>query len=104
MSEAEAAAERKRMLDLRAVLRKLEPDIRRHSALFDSGAVKTQKDDDKLRYLVLRAIGLGLADPLVQRLCRTADFRGDRHDGCPSRRVLRLMIQHHTHRSGTNLG
>ena len=64
LSEAEAAAERKRMLDLRTVLRKLEPDIRRHSALFDSGTVKTQKDHDKLRDLVLRAIGLGGEDKL----------------------------------------
>lgn len=64
LSEAEAAAERKRMLDLRAVLRKREPDIRRHSALFDSGVVKPQKDHDKLRDLVLRAINLGGEDKL----------------------------------------
>lgn len=77
ISEAEAAAERKRMLDLRAVLRKLEPDIRRHSALFDSGAVKTQKDHDKLRDLVLRAIGLGGEDKLPVSLLDEVGLRSE---------------------------
>lgn len=77
MSEAEAAAERKRMLDLRAVLRKLEPDIRRHSALFDSGVVKTQKDHDKLRDLVLRAIGLGGEDKLPVSLLDEVGLRSE---------------------------
>lgn len=91
MAEAEAAAERKRMLDLRAVLRKLEPDIRRHSALFDSGVVKTQKDHDKLRDLVLRAIGLGGEDKLPVGLLDEVGLRSEPnpqvpredHDGPP---------------------
>lgn len=43
---------------MRAMLRKLGIDLRRPLTLFDSDVVKTQKDQDKLRDLALRTIGL----------------------------------------------
>src|SRR6185436_7912833 len=51
----------------------------------------------------LAAVDLSLLDPLIERLWRAADLGGNRYDRCPPRRMLDLVIQNHSHRSGANL-
>jgi len=51
----------------------------------------------------LAAVDLGLLDSLVQHLGRTADLRGDRHDGLPARPMRTLAVENHPHRTLADL-
>src|SRR6266404_3891099 len=51
----------------------------------------------------LPAVALSLLHPLIQRLRRAAYLACDRDDRRPPRRMLMLVIQHHPHRTPTDL-
>src|SRR4051794_21481645 len=48
-------------------------------------------------------IALGLANPAAQGLRRAADLGGNRADRSRLRGVLALVVEHHPHRTGTDL-
>ena len=48
----------------------------------------------------LAAVNLGLLDPFIQRLGRTADLRGNRTHRRPAGCVLALVFQNHPNRAG----
>lgn len=51
----------------------------------------------------LAAVDLGLLDPFKQGLGNAAYLLRDRGDGCPARRMVTFVIQHHAHRTGVDL-
>ncbi len=51
----------------------------------------------------LPGVPFRLPHPMTQRLRRTADPLGDRHDRCPLRIVITTMLPHHPHRTLADL-